>query len=213
VAAEVPLSPDCKGEGSVTGWIGDLKDGDRAAMEPLWDRYFRRLAALARKRLRDSPRAGAVDEEDVALSALNSLWDRISTGQLPDVRGRDELWRLLVVIAARKVIGHIRHEGRQKRGGGRVVNEAVLAAADGSDADALARFVAAEPTPEFVAMVAEETARRLDSLPDPMLRQVAVLRMEGHSNAEVAERLGCVVRTVERKLDVIRSLWGDEAAP
>ena len=148
----------------------------------------------------------------MALSALNSLWDRISAGQLPEVRGRDELWRLLVVITARKVLGRIRLESRQKRGGGRVVDEAALAA-DCDDADALAQFVGAEPTPEFVVMVAEETARRLGSLPDPMLRQVAVLRMEGHSNQEIAAKLACVVRTVERKLDVIRSLWGAEAGP
>jgi DNA-directed RNA polymerase specialized sigma24 family protein len=207
------MSSNPEGEGSVTRWIGDVKGGDREAMERLWSRYFQRLAALARRKLKTSRRAaGAVDEEDVALSAMNSLWDRISTGALPDVRGRDELWRLLAVIAARKVLGHLRHEGRQKRGGGRVVDEATLAAALGGD-DVLARFVAADPTPEFAAMVAEETIKRLDSLPDPMLRQVAILRMEGHTNPEIAAKLGCVVRTVERKLDVIRTLWGAGSSP
>jgi DNA-directed RNA polymerase specialized sigma24 family protein len=207
------MSSNVEGEGSITRWIGHVKDGDRDAMERLWSRYFQRLAALARKRLNASRRvAGAVDEEDVALSALNSLWDRISAGQLPEVRGRNELWRLLVVITARKVISRIKHEGRQKRGGGRLVDEAALAA--GSDeTDALARFVSTEPTAEFVAMVAEETARKLASLPDPALRQVAILRMEGHSNQEIAASLGCVVRTVERKLEVIRSLWGAETGP
>ena len=110
------------------------------------------------------------------------------------------------------MIGQLRSESRQKRGGGRIVDEAALAAGTKAiDGDALAQFVSAEPTPEFVAMVAEETARKLASLPDPALRQVAVLRMEGHSNQEIAARLGCVVRTVERKLDVVRSLWGVEA--
>jgi DNA-directed RNA polymerase specialized sigma24 family protein len=205
------MSSNVEGEGSVTRWIGDVKEGDRDAMERLWSRYFQRLAALARKRLNASRRvAGAVDEEDVALSALNSLWDRISAGQLPEVRGRDELWRLLVVITARKVIGQVRSEGRQKRGGGRLVDEAALASAK-DETDALAQFVSAEPTPEFVAMVAEETARKLGSLPDAALRQVAILRMEGHSNPEIAAKLGCVVRTIERKVEVIRSLWGAEA--
>jgi ECF sigma factor len=32
-------------------------------------------------------------------------------------------------------------------------------------------------------------------------------------NQEIAASLGCVVRTVERKLEVIRSLWGAEAGP
>jgi DNA-directed RNA polymerase specialized sigma24 family protein len=182
-------------------------------MERLWSRYFQRLAALARKRLHASRRvAGAVDEEDVALSALNSLWDRISAGQLPEVRGRDELWRLLVVITARKVIGQVKHEARQKRGGGRIVDEAALASAK-DETDVLAQFVSTEPTAEFVAMVAKETARKLASLPDPALRQVAILHMEGHTNQEIAASLGCVVRTVERKLEVIRTLCGAEAGP
>jgi DNA-directed RNA polymerase specialized sigma24 family protein len=201
------------GEGSVTRWLGDVKEGDRDAMERLWSRYFERLATLARKRLHASRRvAGAVDEEDVALSALNSLWDRTSVGQLPEVRGRDELWRLLVVITARKVLFRVRAELRQKRGGGRVVDEAALNSGR-DETDALAQFVSAEPTPEFVVMVAEETTRRLGSLPDAVLRQVAVLRMEGHSNQEIAAKLGCVARTIERKLDVIRSLWAAEAGP
>ena len=92
------------------------------------------------------------------------------------------------------------------------MDEAALAAGTQViDGDALAQFVSAEPTPEFVVMIAEETARKLGSLPDAALRQVAVLRMEGHSNQEIAAKLGCVARTVERKLDVIRSLWDGEA--
>lgn len=206
------MSSNAEGEGSVTRWIGDVKEGDRDAMERLWSRYFQRLAVLAPAVEGVSSCRGGGQRGRRGPEHLNSLWDRISAGQLPEVRGRDELWRLLVVITARKVLGRIRLESRQKRGGGRVVDEAALAA-DCDDADALAQFVGAEPTPEFVVMVAEETARRLGSLPDPMLRQVAVLRMEGHSNQEIAAKLACVVRTVERKLDVIRSLWGAEAGP
>ena len=70
MAAEEPVSPDVEGEGSVTRWIGDIKEGDREAMERLWSRYFQRLATLARKRLTASRRlAGPVNEEDVALGA------------------------------------------------------------------------------------------------------------------------------------------------
>ena len=44
-------------EGSVTRWIAQLKDGDRAAATALWRAYFHRLVALARDRLRGTPRA------------------------------------------------------------------------------------------------------------------------------------------------------------
>jgi DNA-directed RNA polymerase specialized sigma24 family protein len=198
-------------QGSVTRWIEGLKGGDPEALDRIWSRYFERLAVLARRRLSASRRrAGADDEQDAALSALHSLWDRATGGRLPDLRGRDELWRLLVVITARKAAGQVARESRQKRGGGKILDEGAL---DPYGADVLAQFVGGEPTPEFVAMVAEEIARRLDDLVDPALRQVAVLRMEGYSNREIAERLGCALRTIERKLDVVRRFWGGGEAP
>jgi DNA-directed RNA polymerase specialized sigma24 family protein len=206
-------------DGSVTRWIEDLKDGRREALDQLWGRYFGRLVLLARARLRSTRGGpGVADEEDAALSALNSLWERASDGRLPGLADRDELWRLLVVITARKTVRQVEREGRKKRGGGRVLNEAMLASAGGpaegdGDNDLIARLADTEPTPEFAAMVAEETARRLDALPDPVLRQVALRRMEGFSNEEIAEQLGCVPRTVERKLEVIRKLWKEDASP
>ena len=39
-------------DGSVTGWLGKLQDGDSAAVERLWAIYFRRLVGLARTQLR-----------------------------------------------------------------------------------------------------------------------------------------------------------------
>ncbi len=204
-------------DGSVTRWIEDLKAGEHEALERLWGRYFGQLVALARTRLRSSRGGPTVsDEEDAALSALNSLWERASDGRLPDLRGRDELWRLLVVITARKALRQVEREGRKKRGGGKVLNEAVLAATnpgDGDEGGLLARVASDGPTPEFAAMVAEETVRRLDSLPDPTLREIARLRMEAYTNEEIAARLGCVVRTVERKLEVVRKIWSENARP
>jgi len=74
----------------------------------------------------------------------------------------------------------------------------------------LAQLVAQEPTPEFAAMVAEETRRLLGRLEDEQLRQIALDRMEGYTTDEIAERLGCARRTVARRLDLIRQLWSDE---
>jgi DNA-directed RNA polymerase specialized sigma24 family protein len=51
----------------------------------------------------------------------------------------------------------------------------------------------------------------MDLLGDPELRRLAFWKMEGHSNEQIADRLGCVPRTVERRLRVIRSLWKREA--
>ena len=74
-------------------------------------------------------------------------------------------------------------------------------------------IVGREPSPEFAALVAEEFRRLLGKLPDADLQALAVWKMEGHTNEEIAARRGCVLRTVERRLRVIRSLWAAELAP
>jgi DNA-directed RNA polymerase specialized sigma24 family protein len=201
--------------GSVTHWIGLLKGGQYAAAQPLWERYSRRLVGLARKclRLRDAPRRAA-DEEDVALSAFDSFCRRAASGRFPALRDRDNLWKLLVVVTARKALRLARDEGRLKKGGGKVLVEADLAVAAGSDDDqALLQVVGWEPTPEFAAQAAEECRRLLGRLPDETLRSIALWKMEGYTTEEIATRLGCVPRTVERRLRVIRSLWDQEDMP
>ena len=42
---------------------------------------------------------------------------------------------------------------------------------------------------------------------DDALRQVALSRMEGYNNDEIAEQLGCARRTVARRLELIRKIW------
>ena len=75
----------------------------------------------------------------------------------------------------------------------------------------LGQVAGPEPTPAFAALVAEEFRRRLDSLGDETLRRIALQRMEGFTNVEIAARLGCSLRTVTNKLKLIRMRW--EGAP
>jgi DNA-directed RNA polymerase specialized sigma24 family protein len=197
--------------GSVTHWIAQLRAGDAAAAQQLWERYFRRLVGLARQRLGALPRRAA-DEEDVALSAFDSFCRGLEQGRFPGLADRDNLWQLLVTITARKALQLRRHERRQKRGGGNVRGDSALHfGAEAADEEAdLEQVIGNEPTPEFAAQTAEECQRLLARLPDQGLRSVAVWKMEGHSNEEIAAKLGCVPRTVERKLGLIRTLWSQE---
>lgn len=184
-------------------------EGDQAAAQPLWDRYFEQLVRLARARLRAARRPGAdSDEEDAALSAFDSFCAGAARGRFPQLGDRDDLWRLLVVITARKAMAQARRARRQKRGGGRVLGEADLGEGE-ADAGGLPldQVLGAEPSPEFAAIVAEEYRRRLDDLGDEALRRIAVSRMEGYTADEIAARLGCARRTVVRRLDLIRRTW------
>jgi len=194
--------------GSVTHWIAALKQGDSAAPQPIWDRYYCELVALARKMLRSGRRAA--DEEDVVQNAFHSFFRAVTEGRYPQLGDRESLRRLLVVITANKALRQIRHEYRQKRGGAAVANPAATAATDDED---LVGVVGAEPRPDLAAELEEEYRRLLELLGDEKLRQIAVWKMEGYSNDEIADKLACSRRTVVRKLEVIRILWTKEQAP
>src|SRR5260370_22876912 len=147
--------------GSITHWLGDLKGGDQAAAQPLWERYFGRLVVLARTKLQKQrhPRAEA-DEEDAALSAFNSFCVGVAKGRFPQLADREDLWRILVTITARKAFAQAQRQKRLKRGGGRVVEEAVLkggkgdTGSDPASLPGLDMIAGDDATPEFAAMVA-----------------------------------------------------------
>ncbi|MBV8217742.1 MAG: hypothetical protein JO325_04710 [Solirubrobacterales bacterium] len=196
-------------EGSVTHCIGELKKRDPDAARRLWERYYRKLVGLARLKLRSTPRRAA-DEEDVALSAFDSFCRGVGRGHFPQLQDRSDLWQLLAIITARKAIDLVNHNRRQKRGGGTVSGESgLLDPGDpATSGPGLAQIIGREPPPEFAAQVADECRRLLDGLGDEGLRSVALWKMEGYTNAEIAERLGGVnMRTVERKLKTIRERW------
>ena len=106
------------------------------------------------------------------------------------------------------------NERRQKRGGGNVGGDSAWQRGNASTElhVGLDALPGPEPTPEFAASVADECRRLLALLGDDVLRSVAVWKMEGYTNEEVAEKLGCVVQTVGRKLRLIRQLWAGEVA-
>ena len=200
-------------DASVTLWIDRLKAGDPDAAHKLWERYFRRLVGLARKKLRAAPRRAA-DEEDVALSAFDSFCRGAEQDRFPQLNDRLDLWQLLVLLTARKASDLAQHERRQKRGGGAVLDEAALPDPAGSSAREapLEQVEGPEPTPAFAAQVAEECRRLLERLDSPELRSVAQRKVEGYGNEEIAAQLGCGLRTVERRLRLIRSIWEQEGA-
>jgi len=200
-------------EGSISRWVTALKGGDAAAAQPLWERYHRQLVTLARQKLRPARRRAA-DEEDVVQNAFHSFFRGVSAGRFPQLNDRDNLWRLLVVITARKALDQLAHDHRKRRGGGTVQGESgIFPGAADWDAAAIEQIVGDEPTPDFAAQVTEEYHRLLGLLGDESLCQVAVWKMEGLTNDEIAERLECSRRTVARKLETIRIIWSEEPTP
>jgi DNA-directed RNA polymerase specialized sigma24 family protein len=196
--------------GSVTHWIAQLKAGDPAAAQALWQGYFRPLVARARRRLAGAPRRAA-DEEDVAQSAFASFCRAAGQGRFPRLHDRHDLWQVLVLLTDRKASHLVRDERRHRRGGGRVLDEAALGEGTGcGQAPPLAEVGGREPSPAFAALLAEECRRLLGLLGTAELRRVALLKMEGYTVEEIAGQMGRVPRTVQRWLHPVRQVWDKE---
>jgi RNA polymerase sigma factor (sigma-70 family) len=179
---------------SITRLIRAAQADHASAAGPLFAAYFDRLVQLARKRLQNLPGMANYDE-DVALRSFQSVYQRVRDPDRPlQLAGRDDLWRLLATRTISRAIDLIR---RHRPG-------EVPGAAD------VERLLAREPTPEEAVEMADECRRLLNLLDEPELRQIALWKVEGYTNDEIAARLDCVPRTVERKVSRIRVLWKHE---
>lgn len=181
----------------ITTWIQQLRQGNSRAAQKLWEIYFQQMVELARNKLQGAKKSAA-DEEDVALSAFKSFCLGARNGRFTQLEDRASLWPLLVSITANKSVDLVRYENRKKR---------ALPIKPGEiDHDFLSEIISTEPTPEFAAQLAEELElflSRLEKTGDPELKQIALARMDGESNSDIAARLGCTRRTIERKLQLI----------
>jgi DNA-directed RNA polymerase specialized sigma24 family protein len=199
---------------SVTELLQRLKAGDEAVAQQLWQRYLERLVRLAGLKL-GRARKRVEDEEDVVLSAFHAFLAGAAKSQFPRLDDRHDLWQVLVMLTERKAITLRRREQAAKRGSGRVRGDSVFVEREAisSCAPGLAQFADQQPTPQFALAMRDELARLLASLGDHLERQVAIGKFEGRTNAELAETLGLSLRSVERKLSLIRRRWEEEGEP
>lgn len=176
-------------------WISRLKQGDDAASEELIDIFYARLVALAKKRLMGLPPQVA-DDEGAVISALRSFFSGIEKGGFSQVDDDQDLWRILATITARKAIRQLRVYRKQSGEGGNIRR----------DFD-LEHLVARQPSPQAEAQMIEEFQNRFDALADSSLQEVVTLKLEGYDTGEIAEKLGLHLRTVQRKLKLVQSIW------
>lgn len=201
---------------AVTRWIESLEGGDEDAAARLWEYCFPRMLRYASRRLPENLRR-AMDEEDVAISAFRSFCMATARGAFTELNGRDELWRLLLCITARKARARIRHETRKKRGGGKVAGESILIkgqfikGSDDGGGGEMAQVAGNSPSPEMLAQFTDDCQRLLDLLGDDTLKAIALLRVEGYTVDEIAQRVGCAKRSVERRLTLIRKIWSHDS--
>ena len=194
-------------ETPITLWIEELRAADEEAAAKLWNHFIGHLHESARHQIRPETRP-VYDEEDAALSAFNSVCRGIVEGRFPDLRDRESLWKLMLVITSNKIRDRHRHDQQQRRDVRRTLTDSIFGnSAENSAVGGIHQLPAREPTPEFAAAFAETCEHLFQDLDDPRLREVAVLRMEGYADHEIASRLNCTRSTVQGRLAVIRHQW------
>ena len=191
---------------SPTYWLPALQQGNEQAAERLWQEYFVKTVRLAKRRM-EGLRLRAADEEDVALSAMNSFC-RMAKNREDPIVDSAELWRLLATIVKRKVNKERQRQFADKRQEHRLLGESGVSPIqdDGEKIgeSGLAQISGREPSPELALELAE-TWERILELPDA--EELVLLKNEGYSNSEIAEKMGCSTRTVQREIEKIRKEW------
>jgi len=192
---------------SPTYWLPALQQGNEQAAERLWKEYFLKTVRLAKRKM-GGLRLRAADEEDVALSAMNSFC-RMAKNRDEPIADSTELWKLLATIVRRKVNKERQRQFADKRQEYRQVGESGISPMyDEQEKEefgsGLAQISDREPSPEL-AMELAETWERILALPEA--EEIVLLKRDGYSNSEIAEKMGCSTRTVQRAIEKIRKEW------
>ena len=161
-----------------TEFIRRIRAGDDQAAWELVERYEPVIRRAVRVRLRDPRLTRRFDYHDVCQSVMASFFVRAAAGQF-DLEHPEQLRRLLVVMAQRKVAQQVRRHRAERRDYRR---------SEGREPEYLERHSAAPSPSKLVAgrELLEQFRRRLTVEE----RQLADLRAQGYEWAEIAGRLG-----------------------
>ncbi len=198
-------------DASVTRLYLELREGREEAATDLWQLCCRALVREARKQLGPNERRVS-DEEDIALAVFHELCQGVTDGRLSKDLRREDLTKLLRHFTRQETLDQRRHAQRSKRGGGFVRGESVFAFhTDGRpNHDGFHSVASTEPSPDLIVQLDDQLQRLLASLDDDRLRQVALSVLAGDSRSEIAAKLGLSLRSVERKVALIRDAWQTE---
>jgi DNA-directed RNA polymerase specialized sigma24 family protein len=180
---------------ALTPKITRFRAGSESAFAELFALFYPRQVRQA-EALLGHRRTGLCDGEDIALSAFRSFWREGIAGHFPGgLEDTSGLLAVLRLLTTQKALKARQFNRRKKRDLRRTVRAADQLAAIGSDPSG------------------ETGLNPVDDLPttlSPRQRTIARMAGEGWERAEIADRLGCSIRTVDRELADIRRVIRDQ---
>lgn len=180
--------------GSISQMLSDLKEGDQAALGKLhrrcWPDIVRRAAARLGRTLQDG------DEEDIAQDALLEFHLSFQAGRIPRLENRHHFLAFLTTVVAHQAVNRVKRQLTERRGGGHVTSLTPLESLVADDKGAALRE----------QLTRECYEHYVERLP-PEWRQLAELSLANLTHDQIAAELGCVRRTVIRKLERLHDLW------
>lgn len=175
--------------------------GDQNAARQLFEHYVNRLLPLARLRL-SQRLASRVDPEDIVQSVFRTFFKRLKAGEF-QIEQEDDLCKLLVRITVHKTLRQVAFHKAGKR-------DFSMEAHQGEDSDGqLMHLLGREPGPEVTVAFLNQLEHFLARL-QPMEREILELRMQGHNNEEIAQKLGIYDRKIRRVIERVRALAEQE---
>ena len=193
-------------ENSITKYFSALKRGESEAAQLIWEKFFKRLIELARKKLKSSPKRWS-DEDDIVQQAFAQFFSQVQQNRFPKLNNRGDLWQILAMLVDRRATDKIRRQVNKKSGGGKVRGDSAFIGPNDSRGAGINSFADNEPTADLAAEFVEELAVRLQGLKNDEYRQIALLKLQNYTNKEIADKIRSSVRTVERCLNNIRKNW------
>ena len=184
------------------------EEGDESQFQLIWDRFFDRLCRLIRPKIFKQHRR-KIDAEDLASLTLMELVNGLRKGSFQYPFDRESLWRLLAIIAARRTCSAMRMLSSPKHGGPTRghsgFGEAGIQAIEASFIQSAG--ITDDEEDDINLLITTELSDLLETLPREDWRQIAIMKFAGHTNKEITDATGILSRTLERKLETIRTHW------
>jgi RNA polymerase sigma-70 factor (ECF subfamily) len=162
--------------------IDRIKNGDREALSLLFERQRRRLAVLAHYRLGPHLR-GLVDVDDILQETLLKAFVQFDQFTY---RTPGSFLRWLARILEHVIADTARYHGRQKRQAAEMVplkSASIPEGIEPVDSETPSRLLAQDEALRALL-------RNLDELPDDYREVILLVKIEGLSTQEAAERMG-----------------------